>query len=63
MKRASYRNGIDFIAMNDSCDLETVEDLVGMPTVFLLAELFGVPQERVAEDVIKYRKKHQKENA
>ena len=57
MKRASYREGIEIIALNDSCDLETEEELVGMPSVFLLAHLFGVEQERVARDVIQYRRR------
>lgn len=58
MKRASYREGIEIIALNDNCDVNTVDELVGTTTVFLLAHLFGVEQERVAADVIKFRKKH-----
>lgn len=59
MKRASYRNGIDFIAMNDNCDMVEEKELVGTGTVFLMAELFGVTQEKVAKDVINYRKKQE----
>lgn len=58
MKRASYREGIEIIALNDNCDLLTADELVGTGSVFLLAELFGVDQERVAADVVKYRQKH-----
>lgn len=57
MKRASYREGIEIIALNDNCDLETEDELIGMPSVFLLAHLFGVDQERVARDVVRYRKR------
>lgn len=60
MKRASYREGIEIIAMNDNCDMNTVDELVGTGTVALLAWLFGVEQERVANDVIRFRKKNEK---
>lgn len=63
MIRASYRNGIDFIAQMEDCDLNTVHGpngLVGTATVFLMAELFGVSQEHVAEDVIRRRKQVEK---
>lgn len=56
MKRASYRNGVDFIANNDEPDILEPAEMVGYPTVFLLAELFGVSQERVARDVVRLRK-------
>jgi len=53
--RAGYRDGVDFIAWNDNCDMNTVKELVGTATVLMLAELFGTTQERVAQDVIAYR--------
>lgn len=60
MKRASYRDGIDFIAMNDE-PAELEEDVVaGLATVLLVSELFGVERERVARDVVRYRKKEAK---
>lgn len=57
MKRASYRNGIDFIACNDEPGEMDPDAIKGMPSVFLLAELFGVTQEKVAADVVRLRKK------
>lgn len=56
MKRASYRDGIDFIALNDEPEELDEEVVGGLATVLLLSELFGVPRERVARDVVRYRK-------
>lgn len=61
MKRASYREGIAWIAMNDdpdSSDAYDLEQLSGLISVLLLADLFGVDPEKVAKDVIKHRRKH-----
>lgn len=59
LKRASYREGVEIIALNDEAlEMDPVR-MVGMATVLLLAELFGTQQERVAADVIKYRKRYQ----
>lgn len=57
MKRASYRDGIDFIAMNDEADELDEEVVAGLATVLLVSELFGVERDRVARDVVRYRKK------
>jgi hypothetical protein len=60
MKRANYRDAIAWIACNDDAggpdalDLKTVQ---GYSSVFLIADLFGVEQERVARDVVRYRNK------
>lgn len=59
MKRASYREGVEYIALNDEPGIMKAEDCVGMCTVGLLAALFGVTQQRVAEDVVKYREKQE----
>lgn len=57
MKRASYRDGVDFIAMNDEpTDLDP-EDVELYTTVQMLAQLFAVPTERVAADVVRLRKR------
>lgn len=57
MKRASYREGIQIIAFNDEPLCMDEEEMFGMCTVMMLAALFEVPQERVARDVVRLRKK------
>ena len=58
MKRASYRDAIDWIAQNDSAaddghdDPETVASLV---SAVLIADIFDVPAERVGRDVVRRR--------
>lgn len=60
MKRASYRDAIDWIAQNDSvtdegCDEGgTVSELVSSQ---LVADIFGVEAMRVGADVVDRRKK------
>jgi hypothetical protein len=61
MKRASYRDGIDFIAQNDGCDEHDAYHLAGFVTVVMLASIFGVTPERVAADVLRRRNKLEKE--
>lgn len=62
MKRASYRDGIDFIACNDEALEMDPEVVAGLATVVMLASLFGVEPERVAKDVVRLRKKMAKES-
>lgn len=63
MKRASYREAIAWIALNDSAgnddalDPQVVSELI---TSVLVAELFDVPMEKVGEDVVRWRKKNDK---
>lgn len=60
MKRASYRDAIDYIAMNDDPgDPEALNEEVvaGYVTVQLVCCIFGVESERVARDVVRYRKR------
>jgi len=58
MKRASYRDAIDWIAQNDSAgddghdDPEIVATLVSS---VLVADIFDVPTERVGRDVVRRR--------
>jgi hypothetical protein len=66
-KRASYRQGVAWIALNDdpgSIEKYQLDTLSGLISVLLLADLFGKDSEAVARDVIAYRKKHadEKEN-
>lgn len=60
MKRASYRLGVEIIALNDEPAEMDPEVVQGLASVMLLAELFGVTQARVAEDVVAYREKEAK---
>ncbi|MCA9073038.1 MAG: hypothetical protein KDA84_29150 [Planctomycetaceae bacterium] len=61
MNNASYRYAVKWIALNDSwgdpeaLDPESVQHQI---TVVLIADLFGVLREKVAQDVVKERKKH-----
>jgi hypothetical protein len=57
MKRASYRNGIEHIALNDDPTELDESAVAGSISVGLLADLFGVEVERVAKDVVRFRKK------
>lgn len=60
--RASYRKAVAWIAYNDSAaeegnlDPEVVSELV---SVALVADLFGKEDRKVAEAVVRYRKKEQ----
>lgn len=57
MKRASYRDAIDFIALNDEAAERDPELVAGFVTVVLVASIFGVEPERVAKDVVRYRER------
>ena len=60
MKRASYREAVAWIALNDSAgedelDPKAVSELVSSA---LVADIFGVTEAKVAEDVIRYRRRN-----
>lgn len=60
-KRASYREGVEWIALNDdagSPDAQVRDVVAGYISTCLLADLFGFARERVAKDVVRYRGKH-----
>lgn len=57
MKRASYREGVKWIAENDEPLDRDPESIAGLISVLLLADLFGVEPERVAKDVLRARGK------
>lgn len=61
MKRPGYRFGVEWIALNDDPDVTDEEMILGTLTVGMLADLFGVTQERVAADVVRYRHKERNE--
>ncbi len=58
MKRASYREGVAWIGHNDEPDENDPEIVQGLISVLLLADLFGVEPEKVAKDVLAFRKKN-----
>ena len=61
VKRASYKAAIAWVAENDSAadadslDPVAVSELI---TAQLVADIFGVPDEKVGRDVVRYRKKN-----
>lgn len=59
MKRASYRDGIAWIALNYETSETDVDTIAADITACLLADLFGVDVQRVAADVARYRSKVQ----
>lgn len=59
MRRASYRNAIDWIANNDGagdCDRLELEAVSYLVSSVLIADIFGVECERVGADIIRKRK-------
>jgi hypothetical protein len=61
MKRASYRTAVAWIALNDSGgDIDALnEDAAGkLVTSALVADLFGIDDEQVGRDVVRYRRSH-----
>lgn len=62
MKRASYKEAIAWIALNDSAaDGEAPLD-VSITTYYLtsllVADIFSVPEEKVGRDIVSFRKKN-----
>jgi hypothetical protein len=60
MKRASYKEGVAWIAMNDeNGSLDALQPTVVAYYIssLLLADLFNVEPEKVGEDVVKHRKR------
>lgn len=58
MKRASYRFGVEWIALNDSAgDNHSEHDIATYVSVLLLADLFDVDPARIAAEIIKIRSK------
>jgi hypothetical protein len=63
MKRASYKEAIAWVALNDSGgddDALVPEKVQHLITAALVADIFEVPQSKVGEDIVKYRKKFDK---
>lgn len=57
MKRASYRDAVDFIAFNDETAETDEAEVRTLASVLLVASVFGVETERVARDVVRLRKR------
>jgi len=60
MRRASYREAVQWIADNDSAGQDDALDLVCVSeliTTVLIGDLFNVEYERVARDVIRSRQR------
>lgn len=58
MKRASYREGIAWIANNDApADNENAKAVAGYISSCLLADLFGVEAIKVGRAVVRLRRK------
>lgn len=65
MRRASYRTAVAWIALNDGAgdsDALEVEPVSMMLTVTLVADLFDVEEWKVAADVVRYRREHEREH-
>lgn len=61
MKRAGYKEVLEYIAMNDEPLCLDVDIMFGMPSVQTCAIAFGKPYEQVAADVVKFRVKYKAE--
>lgn len=58
MKRPTLQAAVEWIAHNDApADEHTLDELAGLLTVVLVADLFGVEPETVAQAVLAERKK------
>lgn len=54
---ASYRKAIEYIALNDEATLREPTDIVGLPSVQLVAYIFNKEDDKVVQDVIRFRVK------
>lgn len=62
MKRAGYRDAVDFIAQNDAPgDGDDADAIQSYTTVVLVASIFGTDPARVARDVARRRRHLDKE--
>lgn len=53
--RASYRHGVEWIALNDEPEEMDVDEVACLVSTCLLADLFGKEERVVAADVIRKR--------
>jgi len=57
MKRASYRHAVEWIALNDEAAIMDVGDIADGVSTLLIADIFDVPPEKVAKDILKVRER------
>ena len=57
-KRASYRKGVEWIALNDEPDTMDVDEIAGFISTALLADLFGKDEHEVAKAVARWRERN-----
>lgn len=57
MKRASYKEAIEWLAYNDDTQWLTEENRILSVTCCLVADLFDVPREKTADDLEKFMRK------
>lgn len=60
MKRASYRDAVDWIANNDSAgdpDALDAEAAGSLVSAVLVADIFEVPSDKVGADIVRRRRK------
>lgn len=55
--KASYRRGVDFIALYDEALELEAANMEGQPSILALAEVFDKPESEVIADVLKRRHK------
>jgi hypothetical protein len=58
MKRASYRDAVAWIALNDEPSERDLGFIADQISVVLIADVMNVDPHRIARDVIRYREKH-----
>lgn len=62
MKHASYREAIAWVALNDSAGEDDAQDPKAcseLITAALVADIFGLSDEKVGRDIANYRAKHE----
>jgi hypothetical protein len=57
VRRASYRAGVAWIAVNDEPTDRDAESIAGYVSTLLLADLFAIEPDRVAADVLRARRR------
>lgn len=58
MKRASYKEAIAWVAMNDETADMNPESVKFFITSLLIADIFDVEEDKVGKDIVRFRKKN-----
>jgi hypothetical protein len=62
MKRASYREAVAWIALNDESGSDDgPEQIIGYASTVMIADLFDVESAKVAQDIHRKREQYRKE--